>query len=108
MIGANEAEKMLDRDTLEQNRHQTLIDIALNNQSLDENEKELLRALKLKPFEMAFDFNHRTAIHDCIDFTQLVTPSKYREILIRFAIENYFESKFYPQILIGIFGLSLE
>lgn len=106
---------MLNRETLEQNRQPALIDIAKGYpfQMKLENEKtraymKFLEALKLKEFEMSYDFNHRTAIHDCMDFKQLATPSKYRAILIRLAMDCYFESNLYPQILTGIFGLAIQ
>ena len=115
MIGAIEAERMLNRETLEQNRQPALIDIAKGYpfQMKLENEKtraymKFLEALKLKEFEMSYDFNHRTAIHDCMDFKQLATPSRYQSILIRLAIESHSESNVYREILTGIFGLSIE
>ena len=66
------------------------------------------KELFIESFEIHFDFSHRTAIHDCLDFKSIEKPSEYREILIRHGLDCFFESKLIPQILRGIFGLAIE
>ena len=103
---------MFDRERLRTSRLQTIADIA-KEKPLKYKEKRLnylriLPILETKPFEMHFDFSHRTAIHDCLDFKSLEMTSEYREILIRHVQDSYFESKSHSQILIGISGLTIE
>ena len=67
-----------------------------------------LKLLETEPFDIHFDFSHRTAIHDCLDFRNIEKSTEFRETLIRHGLDCFFESKLMPQILTGIFGLSVE
>ena len=88
---------MFDRETLKRNRRQTIIDIA-KGKRIDYREDEInyqrvITKLQTEPFDMHFDFSHRTAIHDCLDFKSLEMASDYREMLIKHVYDCYFESK---------------
>ena len=97
---------------MKKSRLQTIGDIAKGKPIYVNNEKldylALLKLFETEPFEMHFDFSHRTAIHDCLDFKNLEMVSDYRELLIRHVYDCFFESKLHFQILTGIFGLSIE
>ena len=41
---------------------------------------------------MNFDFNFRTAVHDCIDFENMALVQDFRMNLINYLDEIYFES----------------
>ena len=75
LIGGKGAEKLFDRETLKRNRRQTIADIAMVKPIKFKSEEidylRILPKLQTEPFEMHFDFSHRTAIHDCLDFKSL-------------------------------------
>lgn len=60
------------------------------------------------PNEICFDFSYRTAIHDCLDFDNPTLVVDYRQTLVQYLDEIYFESNTARQIMMGIFGLVLE
>ena len=66
---------MFERETLQRNRLQTIADIAkgkhFNYKVPEFNYQSLVKIFETQPFEMHYDFSHRTAIHDCLDFKSL-------------------------------------
>lgn len=57
---------------------------------------------------MNFDFNYRTAIHDCLDFENMALVQDYRTTLIQYIEDIYFESNSARHIMSGLFGIVIE
>jgi hypothetical protein len=68
----------------------------------------MFKELNLGAHEICFDFTYRTAIHDSLDFDNPTLVVDYRQTLISYLDEIYFESTTARQIMMGIFGLVLE
>lgn len=69
MIGSDSALKVLDKDTLEDRRQPTILDIIASNPKNKNNPQfdEVFNYLRTNSFDIHFDFSHRTPIHDCLD-----------------------------------------
>jgi hypothetical protein len=96
--------------TLRGSKKDTIIDSVQREFSFSENEQylEAIKYFKLEAHEMCYDFNYRTAIHDCLDFENMALVQDFRTNCIQYLEEIYFDSEIAREIMTGLFGLILE
>lgn len=83
-IGDKLVGSKIDQAALKGSKHDTIIDCVQREFSFSENEKflEAIKYFRLEGHEMCYDFNYRTAIHDCLDFENMALVQDYRTTLI--------------------------
>ena len=64
----------------------------LQSENESDNYGKAISYFMLKGNEMCYDFNFRTAIHDCLDFRDRDQVQDYRSCLIHYLQNIYFDS----------------